>query len=278
MAEAARLGLTWAHLQGESYRRLTRGVYAWSRLLANPPLMFRAVLRRLPANAVFSGRSAAWLHGLDVPACTPVQVTLPPDHVVAARAGVWIRRSPLDRDEVVSRRGFRATSILRTLIDIGQTLPLVEAVLIYDQALHAKFIDLDALQRAVEIRAGTWNVRRLRRVVDLVEPRSESQMESRLRVVLLLGGLPRPQAQVDLYDGAGEHIGRVDLYYPSHRLVIEYDGGTHRDSLVRDNRRQNHLVGAGYRIRRFTAADVFDRPDSVVAQIRGELAADPVAA
>lgn len=66
-------------------------------------------------------------------------------------------------------------------------------------------------------------------------------------------------------------LARVDLYYPSHRLAIEYDGSTHRTSLVKDNRRQNLLLAAGYRLRRYTKPDLTNTPDLVIAQIRGEL-------
>jgi very-short-patch-repair endonuclease len=51
-------------------------------------------------------------------------------------------------------------------------------------------------------------------------------------------------------------------------LAIEYDGGTHRDSLASDNRRQNRLVDAGYRVLRFTAWDVLGSPDSVLDLVR----------
>jgi very-short-patch-repair endonuclease len=96
-------------------------------------------------------------------------------------------------------------------------------------------------------------------------------MESRLRMTIVLGGLPRPEAQVDLSDGQGRFIGRVDLYYPAARVAIEYDGGTHRDSLVPDNRRQNRLLNAGYQLLRFTAADVYNAPESLVAQLPASL-------
>ena len=52
------------------------------------------------------------------------------------------------------------------------------------------------------------------------------------------------------------------------RLAIEFDGGIHRDRMVEDNRRQNRIIGAGYRLLRFTAADVYRTPDSVVMQVR----------
>lgn len=59
--------------------------------------------------------------------------------------------------------------------------------------------------------------------------------------------------------------------YPHQRLCLEYDGSTHRDSLVEDNRRQNGLPNAGYRLLRFTAADVQRTPNSVVGQVRTAL-------
>ena len=89
-------------------------------------------------------------------------------------------------------------------------------------------------------------------------------METRLRLLLVLAGLPRPQVQVPLH----EVFARADLYYPESRLVIEYDGATHRESLAADNRRQNRLIEAGYRVLRFTAADVFGEALAVVAIVR----------
>jgi very-short-patch-repair endonuclease len=96
-------------------------------------------------------------------------------------------------------------------------------------------------------------------------------METRLRWLLIQSGLPRPVVQADLRDEA-RFIGRADLYYPRSRLVLEYDGINHRDRLIDDDRRQNLLVNAGYRLLRFTAADINNRPDIVVAQVRAALA------
>ncbi len=95
-------------------------------------------------------------------------------------------------------------------------------------------------------------------------------METRLRWLLLSAGLPRPKVQTDLYHN-GRFVGRADLYYPSARLVIEFDGGNHRDRLVTDDRRQNMITNAGFRILRFTGPDIYNRPEVVVAQVRGGL-------
>ncbi len=96
-------------------------------------------------------------------------------------------------------------------------------------------------------------------------------METRLRMTVVLGGLPRPEAQVTIRDASGRTIGRLDLYYPAERLGLEYDGAIHQKSLAEDNRRQNRLLAAGIRLLRFTAGDVYNMPESIVRQVRAAL-------
>lgn len=172
------------------------------------------------------------------------------------------------------RRGMPATSALRTAIDLGRQPSLVEAVVAVDMALRKRLVSVDELRSYVSSHARRSGIAQLRRVVDLAEPGSESPMETRLRLLLVLAGLPQPQTQAPLYDDKGRFVGRPDLYYPAQRLGIEYDGVTHRDSLVDDNRRQNRLLDAGYRLLRFTAADIHRTPDTVVSVVARQLRLD----
>jgi very-short-patch-repair endonuclease len=138
--------------------------------------------------------------------------------------------------------------------------------------LHVRLVFIAELHAHVVEHLGAKGIARLRRVVDLAEPRAESAMETRLRMLLVLARLPRPEVQVSIHDEHGGFLGRPDLLYRIQRLAIEYDGGNHRDRLADDNRRQNRLVGAGYRLLRFTAVDVYRTPESVVNQVRHALA------
>jgi very-short-patch-repair endonuclease len=185
-------------------------------------------------------------------------VTLPRDAGISGRAGMRVRRSPLPSSDVVRLRGLRATAMVRTLTDLCRRLPLTEAVVIADAALHMRRVTLDQLGS-------------MKRIVRFAEPASESPMESRLRMVLVLAGLPRPRAQVRIYDSNGRFAGRPDLYYEKQRLGIEYDSAVHRTTLAEDNQRQNKLLNAGVRLLRFTAVDVLQNPTSVVAQVRSAL-------
>jgi len=150
--------------------------------------------------------------------------------------------------DAVNIRGLPATSVQRTFRDLRRQLPPVEFLVLADAALR--------------LHLGLFD--------DLAEP-AESPMETRLRWLLLQAGLPRPQVQTDLRDGDGRFVGRADLYYRTARLVIEYDGANHRDRLVEDNRRQNLLLNAGFRLLRFTAADIHQRPDVVTSQVQRAL-------
>jgi very-short-patch-repair endonuclease len=228
-----------------------------------------AITDRLP-EAVFSGCTAGWLHGLDLPPVDPVELTVANTHI-SNRAGVQIRRTTLAPSEIVRLKGLSVTSAFRTAVDLGSRRILLDAVIALDMALHKPIVDFPGLRTYCEQNPGAKGIARLRRAIELAEPAAESPMETRLRMLLVMARLPRPSAQVPLHDQQGRFMGRPDLYYPEHKLGLEYDGATHRETLVEDNRRQNRLLNAGIRLLRFTAADIYQSPESVIQQVRREL-------
>jgi very-short-patch-repair endonuclease len=270
-ADATHAGVRRWNLEGASWRRIGPRTYMSSRIDRTPLVELEAAWRRVPPLAAFSGLTAAWLHGLDVTPRDPIDVTIPKGLGVSGRAGMRVTRAALAKGEVVKLRGFRATSMFRTLLDISGRLALTEAVVVADMAMHAHLITPVALNRSLAMSSGAKGVRALRRVASLAEPASESPMETRLRLLLVAAGLPRPEAQVPIHDRLGRFVGRPDLYYRANRLGIEYDGSTHRSSLAEDNRRQNRLLDAGVRLLRFAASDIFNAPESVVALVRAML-------
>ncbi len=201
--------------------------------------------RRLPG-AIFSGLTGAWLYRFEVDPTHPVEVYMPSGSGVRSRPGLVVRRGSIP--DAVEVRGLLVTTLARTFGDLRRRLQRVEMLILADQALRLGLGWFD----------------------DLAEP-AESPMETRLRWLLLEAGLPRSRVQAPLHNAAGRFVGRADLYYPQARLVIEYDGTNHRDRLIEDNRRQNALIDAGFRILRLTAADLRERPDAIVAQVRNAL-------
>lgn len=262
--EARVAGLTPSALKGRRWRRIGASLYCWHRFKPDTRSLVAAWRRSLPPDAVFAGRTAAWLHGLELEPDGRSEVCVPARTQLRSREGLDVWRCDIDPTEIAVVRSTRVTTLGRTLLDLCARRPAVEALIALDSAARKK-VALDEL-RFVQ-RPGAA---RLRRLIQLAAP-AESAMETRLRWLLLSAGLPPPKVQADLHDADGRFLARAGLFYQAARLVIEFDGGNHRDRLVADDRRQNALIDAGFRILRFTSADVYRSPELVAAQVSGAL-------
>jgi hypothetical protein len=241
-------------------------MYRWRYQNEDPWGVLRAWHRMLPHDAAFAGPTACWMHGLDVDPTHPVHVIVPSGSQ-RSRSGLAVRRCNVLGAEMATLREMPVTTLHRSLRDICLRFEPREALVLMDMSLFLQKTDHDALDRYVHFARGQQGITRMRWLVERAAP-AESPMESRLRWILLEAKLPVPEVQANLFDENGEFVGRADLYYPSHRLVIEYDGDNHRDRIPSDDRRQNLLMRAGYKVLRFTAVDVYRRPAVVVALVR----------
>ena len=165
VADARRVGLRWDDLQTRIWTRLSRGQYAWTGLPQDARLKLRAIAQRVPASYAFSGSTAAWLLGLDVAWCDPIEVTIGREVPVRARAGVRLRRAELRESDVIVRRGFRTTSAMRTVCDLASRRDPVESVVAVDMAVRAGLVNLSNLAGHVQTHAGAKGIKRLRRAV-----------------------------------------------------------------------------------------------------------------
>jgi hypothetical protein len=193
--------------------------------------------------AVISHGSAAVLYGLPVWPAAVERV-----HVTRSRSGNGMRRSlvhvhgaPLRPHETVLIDNMPVTSLGRTVLDLGRTLPMTQAVAAGDRALAL------GLTRA-ELEAGLltmqrWpGVRAARRVVAFLDVRSESAGESMSRVRLVEEGLPRPDLQREIFAPDGRLIARVDFYWEEHKTVGEFDGKIKYGRLLKPGQRIEDVI------------------------------------
>ena len=266
--EAIEAGLTTKHLKSRAWRRVARGLYVRASYPDDPRLILPGVRSLLPPNAVFSGRSAMALHGLDIPYRDPIEVIVPLASCASKSQYFNLSRAGLNGDEILEVAGVPATEPARALADLAVKLSLVETVVLIDAALHAGITTEATLAARALRRINRPGAERFRRAIELSNGKAESPAESRVRVYIVTSGLPAPEVQVNLSDRPGRFLARADLYYPDAELVIEYDGDNHRDRLQDDNRRQNALIAAGYGILRLSAADLRAGRDAVAHQVR----------
>lgn len=232
-------------------RRVHRGVYIVGALesdLTAPT----AALAALGRNAVISHRTAAVLWRL-LPArpADPVDVTLLNANR-RRRTGVRIHHA--QRTIVRRRFGLRLTSPAQTLAD----LPPHELDEAYNEALVLNLITHQ------EVRALVHRSPALRAIVEEVPGMTRSRMERKLRALVEEAGLPAPRSNVHV------HGHEVDLYWPAHRLVVEFDGwNTHssRTAFEQDRLKDAQLQLAGERVMRVTGRQLERRPHALVARL-----------
>src|SRR4051794_652415 len=102
-------------------------------------------------------------------------------------------------------------------------------------------------------------------------PKSESPMETRTRLVLITGGLPRPESQWEICTPAGTFVARADFAYPEHKVAVEYDGAWHWAQRRADDRRRAAMRALGWVVLVYDADDIYGDPDRVVAEVAAAL-------
>ena len=267
--------LTWNQLRGPAWRRLYRNIYVSAAAVLDHLWWCRAAALLLPPGAALSGLSAAFLLGVDLLPTTggPVEVTVPRPARISPQAGLIVRRSELPASDIGRVGATPVTSALRTAFDLARRLPVVEGVVAVDALLRRGWFTVDGLRTFAAGRSGWPGAVQLRTVLGLAAIGAESPMETRLRLLLVLAGLPCPATQFEVRDRYGWFVARLDLAYAALRIGIEYDGDHHRQREVfqRDAVRLNRLRLHGWTVLRFTADDVLRHPDRVVAHVRAAI-------
>jgi hypothetical protein len=102
-----------------------------------------------------------------------------------------------------------------------------EAVVAIDATLASRLITKADLTRFAAGRPYWPGGGQLHRVLFASDACSGSPMESRLRLLLVAGGLPWPVTQYEVRTAEGLFVAWLDLAYPEHKLGIEYEGDHH---------------------------------------------------
>lgn len=228
----------------------------------------RALACVLP-DVAFSHTTAAALLGLPAPRADDLEVRTPPGRRPTRRLGVVGHESLDERDVQVLRSGLRVVRAQSTWADLGGRLSLLDLVVLGDAVL-ARGATRSSLADAAATPARRRGVRLLRRARPLLDGRSGSPMESRLRVLLITSGLPAPEVNRDVVVD-GIWLARPDLSYPHLRIAIEYEGDHHRTDRrqwLRDKARRRMLEDDGWLVIEVTSLDVLTHPDRLVERVR----------
>lgn len=273
-------------LRRDGWLQIHRG--AWSAPGVTVDWLLRArAMQILRPQLICSHSTAAALHRIELlgegPGSAPLEFSATYRGSTDQPAGVRVRAATYltDNDRTV-RKGLTVTTPARTVADLLRAGPRDDAVVAADSALSPRRVagvSRPALVTSAcleaELAPPLHGAQQARRWLRLTDPAAGSPAETFARLRMHDAGL-RPASQVELRTLAGRSV-RPDFLFLAEGLVVEIEGyafhGT-REAHARDAWRFNELatcVGVR-RVLRFTAAEVFRRPDAMIATIRAALA------
>lgn len=191
-------------------------------------------------------------------------------------AGVLVRRRRLPPSDVVVHRGIPVTTVARTLVDLASVLGERQLAGAMDEALRRGLYDQRAIDEQLGPgRAGTTAFRAMLAARHPDRERSKSELENLGIDLFAAAGLPFPEINA-WFPGLGEQGMEVDLLWRDAGVVVELDGWDYhrfRRQFENDHDKTVELQNHGFLVLRFTWRQTRERPEWVVATVRGHLTA-----
>jgi hypothetical protein len=254
---------------GRRYTKLYRNVYVRNGVDLTALDWAYAAWLWSGRTATLVGHSAAALLGSRwIPADAPVELVH--SRRVAA-AGIKVRSDEIRADEACTVDGIRCTTAARTAYDFGRRLPLETAISRIDALLNSTKVESRSVEGIARCHPGARGVRRLRTALDLVDAGAESPQETRLRLLLVQSGLPRPATQIPVTNESGRVVRRIDMGWPEWMVGVEYDGEQHfenPDHYSNDIDRLEFLAARGWTIVRVSARQLRYQRAQLVRRVR----------
>ena len=238
------------------YDRMFRDIY-WPKG-CEPTLLDRidGAWLRSGRNGVVAGVAASALHGAqwvddDIAVELIWDNTRPPPGIVA-------RDERLDHDEITTVSCISVTTSARTAYDLGRHLPRSEAIARLDALMRATPFSIDEVLLLAQRHRRARGLKQLRAVLPLVDGGAASPQETRLRLLFIDAGFPRPTTQIPVVDGRGRLVRPVDMGWEDFMVAAEYDGDQHRTNrkaYVKDRRALATLQRLGWIVIRVIKED-----------------------
>lgn len=154
-------------------------------------------------------------------------------------------------------------------LELAALLSLVDLVVVGDHLVRCGLVTRVELVSWCEA-SGDQGARAARRAAAYVRERVDSPMETRLRMLLVLAGLPEPLVNVTVTDAAGAPVRRYDLCWPAVRVIVEYDGRHHierEQQWEADLARREAIDEDRWRILVVTSRGIYREPERTVLRV-----------
>jgi very-short-patch-repair endonuclease len=273
-ARARAIGLPLTDLRGPRYTRLYHDTYVPSAEVGTLRVQAATAMSRLPQAHHVSHHTAVRLWGGVAPDSADVHVSMATRQERCRRSGVAAHLAGAGV-RVTTRHGLAISTPVQAFLDLASVgVNLVDLVIAGDSLVKATKLSPAALVEAADEWHGR-HAKKARRAARLVRAGVDSPMETRLRLLLVLAGLPEPDVNFILRTPDGSWRRRFDLCYPGARLIIEYDGRQHafdREQWSNDIARREELDGLRWRLVVIESDGIHVDPLRTLQRVRDALA------
>jgi very-short-patch-repair endonuclease len=232
------------------------------------------VMSRLPQAHHVSHHTAVRLWGGVAPDSADVHVSMATRGERCRRSGVTAHLAGAGV-RVTTRYGLAISTPVQAFLDLASVgVSLVDLVIAGDSVVKATKLNPATLVEAADEWQGR-HAKQARRAARLVRQGVDSPMETRLRLLLVLAGLPEPDVNFILRAPDGSWHRRFDLCYPGARLIIEYDGRQHafdHEQWSNDIARREELDGLRWRLVVIESDGIYSDPLRTLQRVRDALA------
>lgn len=250
----------------KDFVRLFHGIYVSSGVEVTPLLIAEAVVLSVdPLGAWASHATAARVWELPIP-------PLPGEHVTVLR-----RNQRRGRPEITSHSApdglicnldhVDVSAPAQVFVDLAALVRLVDLVVVGDDMVKKDLVTpAELVDHAAK--AKSPGAARARRAAGLVRAGADSPMETRLRLLIVLAGLPEPEVNQLVGDETTKR--KYDLSYRRSRTIFEYDGKHHierEEQWESDLLRREEIDDDGWRILVFIAKDIYSTPAKTLERI-----------
>jgi hypothetical protein len=257
------------------WQRLFPGVILTTSGAATARQTLLGALLYAAGGGMLSGHSALALYGVRAAnTAEPIHVLIPHRRRGRSIRGITVertRRLPTHR----SRNGLPCAPLERAVIDAVRVMRDLNEV----RALVSEVVQrglVTVAQLAEELRTcqkgGTALVRAvLAEVTEGVRSAAEAQAREHIKAA----NLPQPLWNYDVYDADGQWLGRPDVLWPEHGVVVEIDSlEWHLSPALyrRTQARQRRLARGGLVVLPVTPAAVRDQPRAFIEEVKIALA------
>ena len=267
-AEALQAGIEPQALRTTAYRRLLPNVYVDAAVPLTPGLRAVAPLAVAHPVAWASHASAGRVYGVPLPPLPGEHISVLDKSQRLRRAGVTSHVAP-HGSRITRVHGHRVSPPTQLFVELAGQLSLVDIVVAGDWLVRQGMVTCAGL---VEYCAQSRlpGAKHARTAAAYVRDRVDSPMESRLRMLIVLAGLPEPEVNRTVTDVRGQPVRRYDLCWPNVRVIVEYDGRHHVEREAQweaDLDRREAIDDDGWRILVVTSKGVYVDPGLTLDRI-----------